>query len=54
MELIAHVIYSFDEMLDTRRKRHIMGGVLISISALFAGLAATVMTINKEEEHFYE
>lgn len=54
MESLAGLICMFDEMLDTKRKRHILGGVLISISALFAGLAGTVMTIGKEEDHSYE
>ena len=43
------IIYMLDEMLDTKRKRHITGGILLSISALFGGLAITVMSIGKEE-----
>ncbi|MEY8515360.1 histidine kinase [Lachnospiraceae bacterium 29-84] len=38
-----------DYLLDTRRKRHIVGGILLSVSALFGGLAFTVMTIKDEE-----
>lgn len=49
MEGIDNIIYMLDEMLDTRRKRHITGGILLSISALFGGLAITVMSIGKEE-----
>jgi hypothetical protein len=37
-------------VLDTKRKRHIMGGILLSVSFLFGGLAITVMTIRNEEE----
>ena len=44
-----NIIYMLDEMLDTKRKRHITGGILLSISALFGGLAITVMSIGKEE-----
>ena len=33
-----------------KRKRHIMGGILLSVSFLFGGLAITVMTIRNEEE----
>ena len=40
-----------DETLDTRRKRHIAGGILISISLLFGGLAFTVMTLKTEEDN---
>lgn len=42
-----------DSSLDSREKRHIVGGVLMSISLLFGGLAITVMTL-KEEENEYE
>ena len=49
MEGIVNIIYMLDEMLDTQRKRHITGGILLSISALFGGLAITVMSISKEE-----
>lgn len=38
-----------DLSLDTRKKRHIVGGVLLSVSLLFGGLAITVMTIKTEE-----
>ena len=38
-----------DISLDTRKKRHIVGGVLMSISLLFGGLALTVMTLKSED-----
>lgn len=49
MEGLDNIIYMLDEMLDTKRKRHITGGILLSISALFGGLAITVTSIGKEE-----
>lgn len=49
MEGLDNIIYMLDEMLDTKRKRHITGGILLSIFALFGGLAITVMSIGKEE-----
>lgn len=49
MEGLDNIIYMLDEMLDTKRKRHITGRILLSISALFGGLAITVMSIGKEE-----
>ena len=49
MEGLDNIIYMLDEMLDTKIKRHITGGILLSISALFGGLAITVMSIGKEE-----
>ena len=48
MESIERVVSLLDLTLDTRRKRHITGGVLLSISLLFGGLAFTVITVKKE------
>ncbi len=38
-----------DYMLSTPKKRHIVGGMLLSASLLFAGLAITTMTISEED-----
>lgn len=38
-----------DHSLSTKKKRHIVGGVLLSISLLFGGLAFTIITINTED-----
>lgn len=48
MLTIDEMIALLDAMLDTKRKRHIAGGVLLSLSLLFGGLSATVMTIKEE------
>lgn len=48
MEFLDAFIFSLDNMLDTKRKRHIIGGILLSASALFGGLAVTVLTIKSE------
>ena len=50
MDGLENVISVLDYVLDTKRKRHIMGGILLSVSFLFGGLAITVMTIRNEEE----
>lgn len=50
MDGIDHIIFMIDQLLDTKRKRHITGGILLSVSALFGGLAATVITLKTEEE----
>ena len=39
-----------DHSLNTNKKRHIAGGVLMSISLLFGGLAATIMTLKTEDK----
>lgn len=38
-----------DELLDTERKRYIVGGVLMSVSLFFGGLAITIIFINMRE-----
>lgn len=40
-----------DASLNTSKKRHIAGGVLMSISLLFGGLAVTIMTLKTEDKH---
>lgn len=49
MESFEAIISMVDNMLNTRRKRHIAGGALLSISLLFGGLALTTFTIKLEE-----
>lgn len=39
-----------DHSLNSNKKRHIAGGVLLSISLLFGGLALTIMTLKMEEK----
>ena len=48
MDGLGNFISTMDYILDTRRKRHITGGILLSASLLFGGLALTVMTIKDE------
>ena len=52
MDGIGNFISMIDYTLDTKRKRkrHITGGILLSASLLFGGLALTVMTIQNEED----
>lgn len=40
-----------DHSLSTKRKRHIAGGILMSISFLFGGLAITIMTLKTEDDN---
>lgn len=49
MDRIDSIILLIDETLDSYRKRHIVGGILLSISLLFGGLAITTITIKSEE-----
>lgn len=44
-EAMSTIVY----LTGNRKKRHIIGGVLLSVSLLFGGLAMTVMSIKNEE-----
>ena len=44
------IISMLDYSLDTKRKRHIVGGALLSISLFFGGLAFNTMTLRMEGE----
>lgn len=44
------IIYTLDCIMDTPRKRHIIGCILLSASLLFGGLSITVFTIKNEED----
>lgn len=37
-----------DHSLSTKKKRHIAGGILMSVSLLFGGLAMTVLSVKSE------
>jgi hypothetical protein len=52
MDGLENLVSSLDYILNTKRKRHIVGGILLSASLLFGGLAFTVVTIKHEEEHY--
>ena len=49
MDRLELIILALDESLDTRRKRHVTGGILISVSLLFGGLAFTILSLRAEE-----
>ena len=50
MDRFEEFLSVLDYTLNTRRKRHIVGGVLVSISLLFGGLAVTIITLKMEDE----
>lgn len=54
MERLERILSMLDRTLGTKKKRHIAGGILLSVSLLFGGLAFTVMTLKQddnEKEH---
>lgn len=50
MHNFEEFVETLDRILDTETKRHITGGVLLSMSVLFGGLALTIMTLKGEED----
>ncbi len=52
MDGLENVISMLDYVLNTKRKRHITGGILLSVSMFFGGLAITVVTIRNEENDY--
>lgn len=53
MDTIKRFVATVEHVLNTEKKRHVVGGILLSASIFFGGLALTVMT-TKIEENDYE
>lgn len=51
MDRLNSLLTMIDSALDTERKRHLAGGILLSVSMLFGGLAFTVMTTKMIKEN---
>lgn len=49
MNRLETFLSMLDRSLNTKKKRHMAGGILLSVSVLFGGLAFTVMTVKTEE-----
>nr|DAV24940.1 MAG TPA: Cytochrome oxidase maturation protein cbb3-type [Bacteriophage sp.] len=54
MDRLDDVISTLTYLVSNKKKRHIIGGILLSVSLLFGGLAATVMSIKNEEYDEHE
>ena len=54
MDRLERIVSMLDHSLNTKKKRHIAGGILMSVSLLFDGLAFTVMTMKTEENEYEE
>lgn len=48
MEKLGRILSMIDHSLNTKKRRHIAGGILMSISLLFGGLAVTVLSVKTE------
>ena len=50
MDRLEDILSTLEFALDTRRKKHIVGGILMSVSLLFGGLVLTVITLRMEDD----
>ena len=50
MDGLENVFLFLDYLTDTQRKRHVVGGVLMSVSLFFGGLAFTLMTVKGDPD----
>lgn len=49
MHQLETLLDLFDDALGTKKRRYVIGGILMSVSLFFSGLSVTVMLINKED-----
>lgn len=50
MEYLFETLELMDEAINTKSKRHLAGGILLSMSLLFGGMAFTILTIKIDKE----
>ena len=50
IDKLDYFLSTIDELLDTPKKRHLLGGLLMSLSFLFGGMSITVITITEERK----
>lgn len=51
MDRLERILTMLEYSINTKRKKHLAGGILLSVSMLFGGLAATVLTLKMEEDN---
>lgn len=49
MNEFGRTVSLLDYLAANKRRRHLAGGILLSISLLFGGLAITMMTVKPED-----
>ena len=50
MDRLERIVSTLSYLMINKCKRHIVGGIMLSVSMLFGGLALTVITIKNEEQ----
>ena len=51
MSSLESMFLFLDYLTDTQRKRHIVGGLLMSVSLFLGGLAFTMMTVEEGDSN---
>lgn len=51
MDYAKRFVATFEHLVSTKKKRHIVGGILLSTSLFLGGLALTVMSTKVEENN---
>lgn len=54
MERTKKLLSTIEHLISTKRRRHIIAGVLLSAALFAGGLAATVLSIKIDEKDEYE
>ena len=49
MDRLERILAMLEYELNTKRKKHLAGGILLSTSLFLGGLAITVLTLKMEE-----
>ena len=49
MDRLNSIVSTLVHIVGSKKKRHVVGGILLSVSLLFGGLAVTVISIKNEE-----
>lgn len=49
MDRVKKMLATFEHLVSTKKKRHIVGGILLSTSIFLGGIALTVMSAKNEE-----
>ena len=50
MDSLESLFLFLDYLTDTKRKRHVVGGILMSVSLFFGGMAVTMLSIKGDNE----
>ena len=53
MEHTKRILSTIEHLISTKRRRHIIAGVLLSAALFAGGLAATVLSIKVEKSDYF-